>query len=149
MKTAPFLALCAALAFVPAVHARHHRHRAPPPAPPAATSFFSSSLVDAARSQLGNGAIYGRRNLWCARFVNYVLEKTGHKGTGSDAAASFTSLPRTEAHPGAIAIMRHHVGIVSGMDANGNPILVSGNNLGRVREAPVSRSRVVRYVEAQ
>jgi hypothetical protein len=36
--------------------------------------------------------------------------------------------------------------VVSGIDASGNPIVVSGNNGNRVREAPVSRSRIYAYV---
>jgi len=105
--------------------------------------------VATARSQLGNGAIYGRATLWCARFVNYILEKLGYRGTGSDAAASFLSLPATDMHPGAIAVMRHHVGIVSGVDASGNPVIISGNNARRVREGVVSARRVLRFVEAR
>jgi len=41
-----------------------------------------------------------------------------------------------------------HVGVVSGIDAGGNPIVVSGNNGNRVREAPVSRGRIFAYVRA-
>jgi len=51
---------------------------------------------------------------------------------------------------GAIAVMsRHgggHVGIITGVDAQGNPIMISGNNGNRVREAPVSRGRIYAYV---
>lgn len=108
-----------------------------------------SSVVEAARSQVGNGPVYGRRNLWCARFVNYVLQRTGHRGTGSDLAWSFASLPRAGMQVGAIAVMRHHVGIVSGVSARGNPILISGNNAGRVRETEYPRSRVAAFVEAR
>ena len=39
-----------------------------------------------------------------------------------------------------------HVGIVTGVDAKGNPIMISGNNGNRVREAPVSRGRIYAYV---
>jgi hypothetical protein len=39
-----------------------------------------------------------------------------------------------------------HVGVVSGIDASGNPILVSGNNGNRVREAAIPRSRIYAYV---
>jgi uncharacterized protein (TIGR02594 family) len=39
-----------------------------------------------------------------------------------------------------------HVGVVSGIDASGNPIVVSGNNGNRVREAVLSRSRIYAYV---
>ena len=30
-----------------------------------------------------------------------------------------------------------HVGIITGIDASGNPIMISGNNGNRVREAPI------------
>jgi hypothetical protein len=39
-----------------------------------------------------------------------------------------------------------HVGIITGVDAKGNPIMISGNSGNRVREAPVSRGRIYAYV---
>jgi hypothetical protein len=45
--------------------------------------FGSSNLVTEARRYLG-GNPTSRRSLWCARFMNMVLEHTGHRGTGSD-----------------------------------------------------------------
>ena len=108
-----------------------------------------SSLVQVARAEVGNGPIYGRRNLWCARFVNYVLGRTGHKGTGSDLAWSFSRLPAVEMHVGAIAVMRHYVGIVSGVTRGGDPVLISGNNAGRVRETVYPRGRVAAFVSPQ
>src|SRR4029077_12214605 len=89
---------------------------------------------------------------WCARFMNMVLEKTGHQGTGSDMASSFASYGHRVSGPevGAIAVMGRrgggHVGIITGIDASGNPIMISGNNGNRVREAPVSRGRIYAYV---
>jgi uncharacterized protein (TIGR02594 family) len=51
---------------------------------------------------------------------------------------------------GAIAVMGRrgggHVGIITGIDASGNPIMISGNNGNRVREAPISRGRIYAYV---
>jgi hypothetical protein len=47
---------------------------------------------------------------------------------------------------GAIAVMRHHVGVVSGVDANGNPIIVSGNHNRTVAESVYPRSRIAAYV---
>ena len=52
---------------------------------------------------------------------------------------------------GAIAVMSRggrggHVGIITGIDAQGNPIMISGNNGNRVREAPISRGRIYAYV---
>jgi uncharacterized protein (TIGR02594 family) len=113
--------------------------------------FGSSNVVAEARRYLG-GNPTGRGRLWCARFMNFVLERSGHHGTGSDLARSFASYGQRVSGPqvGAIAVMGRrgggHVGIVSGIDANGNPIVVSGNNGNRVREAPVSRGRIYAYV---
>ena len=67
-------------------------------------------------------------------------------------ARSFASYGHRISGPrvGAIAVMSRrgggHVGVISGIDARGNPILVSGNNGNRVREAPVSRGRIYAYV---
>jgi uncharacterized protein (TIGR02594 family) len=113
--------------------------------------FGSSNVVAEARRYLG-GNPTGRGRLWCARFMNMVLQKSGHQGTGSDMASSFAHYGQRVSGPeiGAIAVMGRrgggHVGIVSGIDANGNPIVVSGNNGNRVREAPISRGRIYAYV---
>jgi uncharacterized protein (TIGR02594 family) len=114
--------------------------------------FGSSNIVAEARRYLG-GNPTSRGSLWCARFMNMVLQHTGHRGTGSDMARSFASYGHRISGPqvGAIAVMGRrggggHVGVVSGIDARGNPILVSGNNGNRVREAPVSRGRIYAYV---
>ncbi|MEA2794743.1 MAG: hypothetical protein QOI87_2123 [Bradyrhizobium sp.] len=113
--------------------------------------FGSSNVVAEARRYLG-GNPTGRASLWCARFMNMVLQHSGYRGTGSDMARSFASYGRRVSGPqvGAIAVMGRrgggHVGIVSGIDAKGNPILVSGNNGNRVREAPISRGRIYAYV---
>ena len=114
-------------------------------------SFGGSGLVDTARHYLGTNPT-SRGSLWCARFMNMVPEKTGHQGTGSDLAASFAHYGTRVSGPqvGAIAVMGRrgggHVGIITGVDAQGNPIMISGNNGNRVREAPVSRGRIYAYV---
>jgi uncharacterized protein (TIGR02594 family) len=111
----------------------------------------SSDLVMEARHYLG-GNPTGRRSLWCARFMNMVLARTGHRGTGSDMANSFASYGHRISGPqvGAIAVMGRrgggHVGIITGVDARGNPIMISGNNGNRVKEAPISRGRIYAYV---
>jgi uncharacterized protein (TIGR02594 family) len=117
----------------------------------ASGGFGSSGLVSEARRYLG-GNPTGRGSLWCARFMNLVLQREGYRGTGSDMARSFASYGQRLSGPqvGAIAVMGRrgggHVGIVSGIDAEGNPIMISGNNGNRVREAPVSRGRIYAYV---
>jgi uncharacterized protein (TIGR02594 family) len=111
-----------------------------------------SGLVGDARRYLG-GNPTGRGSLWCARFMNMVLQHNGYRGTGSDMANSFAHYGTRVSGPqvGAIAVMSRgrsggHVGIITGIDASGNPIMISGNNGNRVREAPVSRGRIYAYV---
>jgi len=118
----------------------------------ASSSYGSSSLVSEARRYIG-GNPTGRGSLWCARFMNMVLQHTGHQGTGSDMASSFAQYGTRISGPqvGAIAVMSRgrgggHVGIITGIDAAGNPIMISGNNGNRVKEAPISRGRIYAYV---
>jgi len=117
-----------------------------------ASSFSSSNVVSEARRYLG-GNPTGRGSLWCARFMNLVLQHSGYRGTGSDMANSFARYGERVSGPqvGAIAVMGRgrgggHVGIITGIDAKGNPIMISGNNGNRVREAPISRGRIYAYV---
>ena len=85
--------------------------------------------------------------------MNMVLQQSGYRGTGSDMANSFASYGQRVSGPqvGAIAVMTRgrrggHVGIITGIDGSGNPIMISGNNGNRVREAPISRGRIYAYV---
>jgi uncharacterized protein (TIGR02594 family) len=114
--------------------------------------FGGSDVVAEARRYIG-GNPTGRSSLWCARFMNMVLQRSGHRGTGSDMARSFASYGQRVSGPqvGAIAVMSRgrrggHVGVVSGVDPNGNPIIISGNHGRRVAEATYSRGRVYAYV---
>src|SRR5439155_6960587 len=47
------------------------------------SGFSSSNVVSEARRYLG-GNPTGRGSLWCARFMNMVLQHSGYRGTGSD-----------------------------------------------------------------
>ena len=111
----------------------------------------SSNVVSEARRYLG-GNPTGRGSLWCARFMNLVLQHSGYRGTGSDMANSFASYGQRVSGPqvGAIAVMSRrgggHVGVVSGIDASGNPIVISGNHGRRVAESVYSRGRIDAYV---
>ncbi|WP_412774732.1 TIGR02594 family protein [Nitrobacter sp.] len=112
---------------------------------------FVSNIVAEARRYIG-GNPTGRRRLWCARFMNMVLKRSGHRGTGSDMASSFAHYGRRVSGPrvGAIAVMSRrgggHVGVVSGIDRRGNPIIVSGNHGHRVAESVYPRGRIYAYV---
>ena len=118
---------------------------------PTSGGFGSSNVVAEARRYLG-GNPTSRGRLWCARFMNMVLERSGHRGTGSDLARSFASYGQRVSGPqvGAIAVMGRrgggHVGVVSGIDASGNVIVVSGNHNNTVAESVYPRSRIYAYV---
>ncbi len=117
-----------------------------------AMAFGGGGLVAQARAYLGSNPT-GRASLWCARFLNMVLERNGRGGTGSDMARSFASFGTRVSGPqvGAIAVMSRgqrggHVGIVSGIDEAGNPIIISGNYGGKVAETTFPRGRIYAYV---
>jgi uncharacterized protein (TIGR02594 family) len=114
-----------------------------------------SAIVDAARQFVGDSArqLGLPSRLWCADFMNYALKRAGKRGTGSRMASSFASYGKRVAGPrvGSIAVMsrgRHggHVGVVSGIDSRGNPIVISGNHGRKVAEASYSRGRIYAYV---
>ena len=112
----------------------------------------SSDLVIEAKRWMGTNPT-GWDHVWCARFMNFVLKRTGHAGTGSDAASSFATYGRRVWWPqvGAIAVMTRgknggHVGVVSGFDHSGNPIIISGNHNKRVGVGVYPRERVYAYV---
>ena len=118
----------------------------------------ATSVVAEARRYIGtNPTRY--TSLWCADFINLVLERTGYRGTRSRLARSFASYGTRVAGPqvGSIAVMSRrgpaagggpggHVGVVSGVDPNGNPIIISGNHNKRVAEAVYPRARIYAYV---
>ena len=110
------------------------------------------ALVSEARKYIGTNPT-ARTRLWCATFMNLVLAKAGYAGTNSDAAKSFAQYGHRISEPqvGAIAVLTRgkrggHVGVVSGIDSHGNPIIISGNHGHRVGEAVYSRARVIAYV---
>ena len=108
--------------------------------------FTSNSLVAQARKYIGTNPT-GRGSLWCGAFMDLVLKQTGHAG-GGNLAWGYSHYGTRVAGPqvGAIAVMHGHVGVVSGIDANGNPIIVSGNHNHTVAEAVYPRRRIAAYV---
>jgi CHAP domain-containing protein len=100
----------------------------------------SNSLVAEARKYIGTNPT-GRGSLWCG----------GHAG-GGNLASAYARYGTRVGGPqvGAIAVMGRrgggHVGVVSGVDANGNPIIVSGNHNHTVAESVYPASRIQAYV---
>ena len=110
----------------------------------------SNSLVAEARRYIGTNPT-GRGSLWCGAFMDLVLKRTGHAGGGNLASAYARYGTRVSGpQVGAIAVMgRHgggHVGVVSGVDPNGNPIIVSGNHNHTVAESVYPAGRISAYV---
>ena len=112
--------------------------------------FSNDALVSEARKYIGTNPT-GRGSLWCGAFMDMVLKRTGHAG-GGNLAFGYEHYGTRVSGPqvGAIAVMgRHgggHVGVVSGVDANGNPIIVSGNHNHTVAESVYPRGRIAAYV---
>ncbi len=111
---------------------------------------FGGDLVSEARRYIG-GNPTGRSSLWCGAFMDLILQRTGHR-PGSNLARDYANYGARISGPqvGAIAVMGRrgggHVGVVSGIDESGNPIIISGNHGHRVAEATYSRGRVYAYV---
>jgi len=120
------------------------------PGMPALGGYSSNSLIAEARKYIGTNPT-GRASLWCGAFMDLVLKRTGHPGGGNLASAyahygSHVSGPEV----GAIAVMGRrgggHVGVVTGVDPNGNPIILSGNHNHTVAESVYPRGRISAYV---
>jgi uncharacterized protein (TIGR02594 family) len=115
-----------------------------------ATGGFSNDLVSTARKYIGTNPT-NRRTLWCGAFMDKVLRENGFKG-GGNLALGYAKYGRRVSGPqvGAIAVIRRrgggHVGVVSGVDPNGNPIVISGNHNRTTAESVYPRSRIVTYV---
>ena len=110
----------------------------------------SNTLVSEARKYIGSNPT-GRGSLWCGAFMDLVLKRTGHTG-GGNLASGYARYGTRVSGPqvGAIAVMGRngggHVGVVSGIDPNGNPIIVSGNHNRTVAESVYPRGRITAYV---
>ncbi len=148
MLCAFIMAAAGSTAFAGGRHHARHRQAAEPTS--SLGVFASSSLVEEARKYVGTNPT-GRSSLWCGAFMDMVLRHTGHAGGGNLALGYEHYGTRVDGpQVGAIAVMgRHgggHVGVVSGIDPSGNPIIVSGNHNNTVAESVYPRSRIAAYV---
>ena len=111
---------------------------------------YGNALVADARRYIGTNPT-GRRSLWCGAFMDKVLRDTGHRG-GGNLALGYLHYGHRVSGPqvGAIAVMRRrgggHVGVVAGVDSNGNPIIISGNHNHTTAESVYPRHRILAYV---
>lgn len=83
--------------------------------------------------------------------MDMILRRTGHEG-GGNLARNYASYGTRVSGPqvGAIAVMGRkgggHVGVVSAIDSDGNPIIISGNHGHKVAESKYPRGRIYAYV---
>ena len=140
-----------------ATQSQSHRRAQQAQASSAFGGFTTNSLISEARKYIGTNPT-GRGSLWCGAFMDLVLKRTGHKGGGNLASAYARYGTRVSGpQVGAIAVMGRkgggHVGIVTGIDPNGNPVVISGNTWSRatggrrtVAEGVYPKRRVYAYV---
>ena len=99
----------------------------------------SSPLVAVAMRYVGSNPT-GRSHKWCGTFLDLALRQSGHSG-GGDLARGYSAYGRpSPARVGAIAVMAHHVGIVTAVGP-GYVTLVSGNHSGRSGHRTVGLGR--------
>lgn len=115
-----------------------------------ATSSFASgtgNLADKAAKYLGSTAsqLGLPRSLWCADFMNMLVGGTDRR------AISYASRGTKAQHGcvNCVAVTTRkggaHVGVVSGYDESGNPIIVSGNHNRKVGVAAYDKRRIIAY----
>src|SRR3954471_2003382 len=85
-----------------------------------------SQLIRLAMEHFG-GNPTGWSHNWCGRFFAMTLEAAGHRGGGNLAAGYADYGLPTKAQVGAIAVMPHHVGLITAVGP-GYVMLLSGNH---------------------
>lgn len=118
-----------------------------------ATSASAGDLVQEAHRWLGatSRKMGVPSTLWCADAMGVWLRRAGYPSTGSRLAMSYARYGRP-ASPncvGCIAVLTRrgggHVGVVTGRDGQGNPVIISGNHLNRVGVGVYPARRVIAY----
>lgn len=105
-----------------------------------------SGLVAAARAYLGTNPT-GWTHVWCGKFMSMIAPSAAARIHNPNRAIEWASLPHVNCQVGAVAVLRHHVGVVS--QCGGNAVrLVSGNHGHRVGEGDYSARRIVAFVRA-
>ena len=107
----------------------------------------SGPAIDKAKSYVGMNArqLGLPSRLWCADFMNMLFggkdrRAISYARRGSPASHGCTNCIAVTKRKGG-----HHVGIVKGYDAKGNPILISGNHGRRVGIGTYSKKVVIAY----
>lgn len=108
-----------------------------------------TGLIAKARGYLGTNPT-GWAKLWCGRFMAMIAPAAAARVRNPNMARDWATLPRVAPQIGAIAVISRgrggHVGVVTAIDANGNPTVISGNHNRKVGEGVYPASRIIAYV---
>jgi uncharacterized protein (TIGR02594 family) len=133
------------------VKTAHRARRSGTPVRARPIGLAGASPIDTARRFLG-GNPTGWGSVWCGRFMAMIFPQAAARLHNPAWARDWERLPHVPPQVGAVAVLHRggggHVGLVTGFDARGNPVLIAGNAGGnRVREYAVAARRVVAYVD--
>jgi len=102
-----------------------------------------SQLIRLAMEHLGANPTGWSHN-WCGRFLAMTLEAAGHTGGGNLAAGYADYGLPAKAQVGAIAVMPHHVGIVTAVGPD-YVVLLSGNHAHKVGVGRYASNKIIAY----
>ena len=102
-----------------------------------------SQLIRLALEHLGDNPTGWSHN-WCGRFLAMTLEEAGYSGGGNLAAGYADYGLPAKAQVGAIAVMPHHVGIVTAVGSD-YVVLVSGNHGHKVGVGRYASNKIIAY----
>lgn len=104
-----------------------------------------SPLISVAQRYIGSGNFTGLRAPWCMAAMRVWLAQAGYSAPRSNRAIDGLHIGRPSApHVGAVAVMRHHIGVVVGFSRRG-PVILSGNHRHRVGVGVYPARRVISY----
>lgn len=110
-----------------------------------------TDLVSRARAYMGTNPT-GWRHVWCGRFMAMIAPTAASHVRNPNLAKAWLALRHTSGSVGDIAVLGRrgggHVGVVTGFDSAGNPVIVSGNHGHRVGEGVYARGRVLAFVSS-
>lgn len=110
-------------------------------------------LLAKARKYIGKNPT-GWAALWCGKFMAMIAPDLAKRVPNPNMARSWAALPKAKTPArGDIVVLKRgaspdagHVGVVSGFDHHGNPVVISGNHNRKVAESVYPKSRVIAYV---
>ena len=107
----------------------------------------AKSLVTLMSNDVGKGRPSGCPSAWCACYLDKTLKKAGKRPLGSNKASAFANYGKKAkaGQIGAIMVMPHHVGVVSGKCADGRIEVVSGNHGNKVGTGCYAASKAIAW----